>query len=26
MDGDEHVMMWAGRFISSYSRVEIRAR
>jgi len=26
MDGGEHVMIWAGRFISCYSRVGIRAR
>jgi len=26
MTGDEHVMIWAGRFISCYSRVGIRAR
>jgi len=26
MDGGEHVMKWAGRFISWYSRVGIRAR
>jgi len=26
MDDGEHVMIWAGRFISSYSRVGIRAR
>jgi len=26
MDGGEHVMIWASRFISSYSRVGIRAR
>jgi len=25
MDGGEHVMIWAGRFISSYCRVGIRA-
>jgi len=25
MDGGEHVMIWAGRFLSWYSRVEIRA-
>jgi len=25
MDGGEHVMIWARRFISSYSRVGIRA-
>jgi len=26
MNGGEHVMIWAGRFISCYSRVGIRAR
>jgi len=26
MDGGEHVMIWARRFISCYSRVGIRAR
>jgi len=26
MIGDEHVMIWAWRFISYYSRVGIRAR
>jgi len=26
MDGGYHVMIWAGRFISSYSRVGIRPR
>jgi len=26
MTGDEYVMIWAGRFISYYSRVRIRAR
>jgi len=26
MDGGEHVMIWMGRFISSYSRVGIRVR
>jgi len=26
MDGGEHVMIWAGRFISCYSCVGIRAR
>ena len=26
MDGGEHVMIWVGRFISSYSRVGIRER
>jgi len=26
MDGGEHVIIWAGRFISCYSRVGIRAR
>jgi len=26
MDGGEHMMIWAGRFISCYSCVGIRAR
>jgi len=26
MDGCEHVMIWAGRFISYYSRLGIQAR
>jgi len=26
MDSGEHVMIWAGRFISYYSRVGIQAR
>jgi len=26
MDGGEHVMIWAGRFIFCYSQVGIRAR
>jgi len=26
MDGGEHVMIWAGRFISNYSHVGIRTR
>jgi len=26
MDGGEHVMIWAGNFISWYSRVGIQAR
>jgi len=26
MDDNEHVMIWAGRFVSSYSRVGIWAR
>jgi len=26
MDSAEHAMIWAGRFISSYSRVSIWAR